>query len=321
MDRAKKIVVIGDVFADMISEVQGFPEKGGRTFGTSFQRMSGGTGGNIAAGLAVLGMDTSIVCGLGDDENGEFLLEELRQSGVNTDHVKVTAGLKSGVVPIMVEEDGERVIYVLVKGSAFEAVKPEDLLFLEEMSPHALCFTGVVIGAHPVEEAAIQTARRWKGRARLYFDPNLCYPADQVPEEVGTATRELADLCDVILAGETEMQALGLSPKKGQCYIVKCGGRGSKWMDELGAARYQIPATKHRPIDTTGAGDTFMAAFAAAEAEGASVEEAMRFASVAAGIAVTKTGARNMPKRGEILEALEEYEQELGVKIQTKEGQ
>lgn len=146
MDRAKKVVVIGDVFADMISKVRGFPETGGRTFGTSFMRNSGGTGGNIAAGLAVLGMEASIVCGLGDDENGEFLLEELKQSGVNTEHVKVTAGLKSGVVPIMVDEDGERVIYVLVKGSAFEAIEPEDLLFLEEMNPDALCFTGVIIG-------------------------------------------------------------------------------------------------------------------------------------------------------------------------------
>lgn len=321
MDRAKKIVVIGDVFADMISEVQGFPEKGGRTFGTSFKRNSGGTGGNIAAGLAVLGMDTSIVCGLGDDETGEFLLEELRQSGVNTDHVKVAAGLKSGVVPIMVDEDGERVIYVLVKGSAFEAVKPEDLLFLEEMNPDAICFTGVIIGAHPVEESAILAARRWKGRAKLYFDPNLFYPADHVPEEIKEATRQLADLCDVVLTGETEMRALGISPKNGQTYIVKCGGKGSKWVDETGKERYQIPATRHRPIDTTGAGDTFMAAFVTAEAEGASVEEAMRFASVAAGIAVTKTGARNMPQKTEILETLKEYEKELKEKNQKKTGQ
>ena len=158
----------------------------------------------------------------------------------------------------MVDEDGERVIYVLVKGSAFEAIEPEDLLFLEEMNPDALCFTGVIIGAHPVEESAILAARRWKGRAKLYFDPNLCYPADQVPEEIKKATRELADLCDVVLTGETEMRALGLSPKKGQCYIVKCGGKGSKWMDEKEVERYQIPATKHRPTDTTGAGDTFM---------------------------------------------------------------
>ena len=168
-------------------------------------RNSGGTDGNIAAGLAVLGMEASIVCGLGDDETGEFLLEELKQSGVNTEHVKVTAGLKSGAVPIMVNEDGERVIYVLVTGSAVEVIEPEDLLFLEEMNPDALCFTGVIIGAHPVEESAILAARRWKGRAKLYFDPNLCYPADQVPEEIKKATRELADLCDVVPVSYTHL--------------------------------------------------------------------------------------------------------------------
>ena len=48
-------------------------------------------------------------------------------------------------------------------------------------------------------------------------------------------------------------------------------------MDEKEVERYQIPATKHRPTDTTGAGDTFMAAFVAAEAEGGFGGEAMRF--------------------------------------------
>ena len=67
------------------------------------------------------------VCGLGDDENGEFLLEELKQSGVNTEHVKVTAGLKSGVVPIMVDEDGERVIYVPVSYTHLDVYKRQIL--------------------------------------------------------------------------------------------------------------------------------------------------------------------------------------------------
>lgn len=307
----KKIVVIGDVFADMTAEVQGFPEKGGRTYGTTFTRNGGGTAGNISAGLARLGMDTTIVCGIGEDENGEFLLEELRTEGVDVSHVNPKKGLKSGVVPILLDTDGERIIYVLVQGSAYEQIRNEDVEFLEELQPDSICFTGVIIGAQPAQETVLSVAKKWRGQSKLYFDPNLCYPANEVPKGISEVTQELADLCDVVLTGKTEMEALNLHPKKGQTYIVKCGGNGSMLLDDQEEVKLRIPATRHHPVDTTGAGDTFMAAYVAAEAEGCSAQEAMKCASVAAGIAVTKKGARNMPGRKEIEAYLKIYEQEL----------
>lgn len=311
MNEKKKIVVIGDVFADLTARVQGFPEKGGRTFGTAYTRNGGGTAGNIASGLAVLGMEPSIVCGIGQDETGEFLLDELRLCKVDVSHVIRKKNLNSGIVPILIDRDGERVIYVLVKGSAYESIESEDVSFLEEMQPDIICFTGVIMGAHPAQETAIETAKRWKGKAKMYFDPNLCYPAGDVPEEICAATQQLAGLCDVVLTGKREMEALGLCKGAGQQYIVKCGGKGSMLLDEGGEVKYRIPATKHRPVDTTGAGDTFMAAYVSADAKGYPVCEAMKYASVAAGIAVTKAGARNMPKHQEIEAYMNVYEQEI----------
>lgn len=307
----KKIVVIGDVFADMIAQVEGFPEKGGRTYGTSITPGGGGTAGNIAAGLAVLGMDTTIVCGIGGDETGDFLVKGLADAGVNTGYLRRKEGLRSGVVPILIDTDGERIIYVLVKGSAFEVIEPEDVSFLDEIRPDMICLTGVMMGAHPAQETVMWTAEQWKGRAKLYFDPNLCYPAGQVPEEIKMATQKLAGLCDVVLTGASEQKALELHPAKGQQYIVKCGGEGSMLLDEAGEVVYRLKATGHKPVDTTGAGDTFMAAYVAAEAKGYKVREAMRYASAAAGISVTRKGARNMPPEQEIKEYLKLYEQEL----------
>lgn len=314
MKEKKKIVVIGDVFADLTGKVQGFPEKGGRTFGTAYTRNGGGSAGNIACGLAVLGMEPSIVCGIGQDETGDFLLHELRLCKVDVSHVIQKENLKSGVVPILIDRDGERVIYVLVQGSAYEAIETEDVSFLEEMKPDILCFTGVIMGAHPAQETAIETAKRWKGKAKMYFDPNLCYPADNVPGEIRAATQQLAGLCDVVLTGKTEMEALLLHPTSGQRYIVKCGGKGSMLLDEGGEVIYKLPATRHHPVDTTGAGDTFMAAYVAADAKGFPVYESMKYASVAAGIAVSKVGARNMPKHQEIETYMKVYEQEISEK-------
>lgn len=308
MAEKKKAAVIGDVFVDMVAEIEGFPERGGRSYGVPLSRRKGGTAGNIAAGLATLGVKTAIAAGVGDDKNGDYIIQGLEEDGVETRHIQRKKGLASGATAIFTDPEGERNIYVLVKGSAFERIEKEDIEFLEEFQPDAICFTGVVIGSHPAEETACMAAREWKGRAKLYFDPNLCYPADRVPENIKKGTQALAELCDVVLTGETEMKALELKPRKDQMYIVKCGARGSKLLDEEGRELFCIPATHHKPVDTTGAGDTYMAAFVAARSEGRGMREAMEYASVAAGISVTRKGARNMPSPEEIKEGMKEYE-------------
>lgn len=304
----KKVVVIGDVFVDMIAEVEGFPEHGGRTYGRPFERNGGGTAGNIASGLAKLGADTTIVCGLANDEYGQYLLENLREAGINISQVQLKENMQSGVVSILLDDTGERDIYVLVKGSAFEMIDQDDVAFLEELNPDIICFTGVIVGAHPAEETVLDVAEKWKNRARLYFDPNLCYPANHVPKEIIEGTKKIADVCDVVLAGEVEMKALELKPHNGQKYIVKAGSAGSRLLREDGTEEYRIPATAHNAVDTTGAGDTFMAAFVAAEAKGYDIRRAMRYASVAAGISITRKGARNMPDEQEIEAYMETYE-------------
>ncbi len=81
----KKIVVIADIFADMLTHIVAYPKCGDGTNGTPMKRNSGGCGGNIAAGLGVLGADTHVVCRLGDDENGRFLREDMLKAGVNVD--------------------------------------------------------------------------------------------------------------------------------------------------------------------------------------------------------------------------------------------
>jgi len=85
--------------------------------------------------------------------------------------------------------------------------------------------------------------------------------------------------------------------------LATCGARGVCWCGAAGARWFAAP--KIPAIDTVGAGDCFSGAFAAAVAEGNSVEDAIRFAIAAAAISVTRPGAQSsMPTRSEILRAL-----------------
>lgn len=140
------------------------------------------------------------------------------------------------------------------------------------------------------------------GKAKLYFDPNLRYPKDAIPAEIKSSMQKMSKLCDVVLAGEGEMNALEMYPVEGQTYIVKCGSKGSKLIDSSMKTILTVPATDHVAVDATGAGDTFAAAYIAGELQGMDIKAAMVYASVAAGFSVTKAGARNMPSDAEIKE-------------------
>ena len=304
MNTNGKVVVIGDIFADMLTQLIGYPCCGDSTYGSPLIRKSGGTGGNIAAGLGVLGADVSVICRLGDDEVGHFLREDLANDHVDAGGVPMDPAYPSGQVIIAVTPDGERTIWVLATGSAYEQLTPEDMDYLNRVQPQSIFVSGSMMGIHPAQESILAALPAWKNRAKIYFDPNLRYPSDAVPREVLHAMQTLSRLSDVVLAGRSEMEALQLHPCPGQTFIVKDGKEGSCLLDLQETPVYLQKATEHRAVDATGAGDAYGAAYVYADMHGASVEEAMRFAAVASGISVTRSGARAMPTLAEIEEYL-----------------
>ena len=116
---------------------------------------------------------------------------------------------------------------------------------------------------------------------------------------------ELATLTGMPTRNKSEVAtaALKLRMRGVQNILVTCGARGVCWSGANGTQWFAAP--KVRANDTVGAGDCFSGAFAAAVAEGESLEYAIRFAIAAASISVTRPGAQaSMPCRSEILRAL-----------------
>jgi len=99
---------------------------------------------------------------------------------------------------------------------------------------------------------------------------------------------------------ETALRAANALLKRGpKTVIITLGERGS--MIVFGDASYRVPPFLVQAIDSTGAGDAYNGALATALAEGLEIKSAARFASVAAGLSVTKLGtAPAMPYRNEI---------------------
>src|SRR5262249_20177971 len=125
MSQTPHIVVIGSANIDLTTFTDEFPRPGETIFGREFHLGFGGKGANQAVAARRCGAEVSMVARVGDDLFGSAYIDNFKEHGIDTTHVKVTAGVSSGVAPIFVDGAGQNRILV-VKG-ANDRVGPGDV--------------------------------------------------------------------------------------------------------------------------------------------------------------------------------------------------
>ena len=137
MEAPKPIVVIGSINMDLVSRVDRRPRAGETVLGRDFATLHGGKGANQAVAAARLDGAVHMIGRVGDDAFGRDLLGELRKNGVGTEHVRVSAGVSSGVAVIVVDETGENSI--IVTPGANGRLTPADIDAAEPIIAGAVC--------------------------------------------------------------------------------------------------------------------------------------------------------------------------------------
>jgi ribokinase len=237
---------------------------------------------------------------VGSDIFGQQLLASLHSHGVDTAAVAVKEGA-SGMAFITVDEQGEN--HIIVSEGANSRLSPSDIdRVIETMRPGAILLQNEI----PWETNFYAMKKAKERGIRLFFNPA---PAFAIPQEAFS-------LIDVCILNETEAETMtGRSVRSLEqaehaarmmvaggirCVILTLGERGSVLLNQAGQ-HIVTPAYKVTPADTTAAGDTFIGAFAAASLSSSSLTDALRFASAAAAIAVTRKGAQtSIPTKEEI---------------------
>lgn len=286
-----KIAVVGSISMDLVVTSSIRPNPGETVLGETFVTVPGGKGANQAVAAARLGADVSLIGCVGGDVYAPELLQNLMKNGVNTDYVKAVADVESGTAHIMLV-DGENSI-VVVKG-ANDYVTPSYV----EMAADVIKSADIVLIQQEIPSETVEYVSRICSESQVPLVLNPA-PARPVPKEVieGAAyitpnEHEASELFKDLHIGE----ALALYPDK---LIITEGSNGVRYHD--GTKENRVSAFKVVPVDTTGAGDTFNAAFAVARAEGMPMEESLIFANKAAALSVTKLGAQGgMPLRVEV---------------------
>ena len=286
------ILVVGSTMIDLIAYADVLPDAGQTLVGTAFRMGFGGKGANQAVAAARFGARVVMVNTVGDDAYGAQTIENFTSQGVDATYVRRVPG-SSGVAPIWV--DGSGMNRIIIVPGANEHVPPS--LALEAFGA---VDPSVVVGQleipQPVTVAAFEAARA-RGALTLLnpapaadLDPALIAATDWlVPNEHEFALLGGGEL-DGGEAAEDE-RITALAARLGTALVVTLGRRGAAVLEpDRPVVRVAAPVV--RPIDTTGAGDAFVGAFAVGLAMGWAAADAARLGCAFAADSVTRPGTQ-----------------------------
>nr|WP_154893842.1 ribokinase [Paenibacillus xylanexedens] len=290
-----KICVIGSSSMDLVVTSSRRPGAGETVLGESFKTVPGGKGANQAVAAARLGGEVTMIGRVGDDAFGQDILNNFKANAVNTQNVKPVTHSESGTAHIILAEGDNSIVFV-------EAANREVTPAYVDQAAEVIRNADIVLIQQEIPE---ETVVRVSSLCAEYGTPLLLNPAPArtVPQEVIDNAAYITPNeheADILFQGMSPAEALRKYPNK---LFITEGSKGVRYFD--GAEEILVPTYKVEAVDTTGAGDTFNAAFAVALAEGKPLQESIRFANRAASLSVTKFGAQGgMPTRDEVEESL-----------------
>lgn len=258
----QRVWVLGDAVVDLLPEGEG-----------RYLRCPGGAPANVAVGVARLGGDAAFIGRVGADPFGRFLATTLVQEGVDVSHLMLDSDGRTSTVLVDLDEQGERSFTFMVRPSADQRLTAADL---PAFGPGQWLLTcSIALANEPVRSATWQAMAAMRAAGgRVCFDPNLRpevwgEPGEMHPQ-VARAVRE-ADVVKLSgeelawLSGETDLEA-GLAVLQGPALVLITLGKEGV-VARLGQERLHWRGPVVTPVDTTGAGDAFVAGLLAALAE------------------------------------------------------
>ncbi|MBJ6125081.1 ribokinase [Microvirga splendida] len=306
------IVVFGSINMDLVARVPRIARPGETVLSRRADSFFGGKGANQAVAAARIGQGgperVAMVGAVGNDPFGMACLKNLEDNGIDVQAVRITDE-PTGCAFITVDETGENAI--TVASGANMALRSMDL-------PDSLLSKASVLVLQmevPLADSLDVAARARRAGVKVVWN---FAPPPAVKERAGMA--ELLEATDVLVVNEHEALAIAgivgermgddylkaaavLAQDFGSTCIVTAGAQGAYAVSRDGT-QVHAAARPIIPVDTTGAGDTFVGVLANGIAEGLEITPAVERACAAASLSCLTPGAQaGMPRR----EALEHY--------------
>ncbi len=292
------IVVYGSINIDVIGHAPTLMRPGETVMGTTLEFAPGGKGANQALAACRAGGEVRMVGCVGHDDFAARALALLSEAEMDLSFVR-RMDRHTGTALIIVDDAGENMITVLpgansrLSCTALErsGLEPDDWLLLQLETP----LDGIL--------AAARFAKSRGANTMLNLAPFMSFPS------------ELLEVTDVLVVNETELRGVlamldaprldresavsWLAGRFGNTVVATFGGEGA--IAATGSGAVEVPAISITPVDTVGAGDTFVGFLAVGLSEGIDLEAALSRAAIAGGLACLKPGAQpSIPERYEV---------------------
>ena len=301
-NRTIDVLAIGGADIDIVFTVPKLPSFDEKVLGKLVGRLPGGAVANFACAASRLGLRVSSFTVIGDDENGRDVIKGFEEFGVDTSLVRVAEGKETPFTVIFVDPTGEKAIVVV---QLFEPEYPLDIA--AGVLPQT-CALYMMPKPEQQFLALAQLAHQHSTEVMIDVEPTTCAQRDHLERILRHTDIACFNKDGFMAAAKDDISVtaarrlLDFGP---HTIVVTRGKNGALVVTRDDAAEhsgFSIPQV----IDTTGAGDTFNAAFLQATLRGQSLTQRLRFANAAAALSVTALGPRGfLPSVAEVEAFLE----------------
>jgi sulfofructose kinase len=277
--KAIDVLCVGHASYDLIFSVPEHPAADEKVFADSFFACGGGPAANAAITVSRLGLKAAFAGYLGTDLYGDKHLQEFVEEDIATELI-IRGDSPTPLSSIIVKPDGKRAL-INYKGDTQPL--PAEAINFSRVSPKVI----LLDGHEPNTSLEL-----------LKIAQKKAIPTVLDAGSLHIGTEQLMDKVDYLVCSEKfakqyagdETTALIRLAKLSANVVITLGERGLIW--QQGNEHGKLPAFPVTVIDTTGAGDAFHGAFAAAVAKKKDWLDSLRYASAAGSLCCTKTGAR-----------------------------
>ncbi|HEV2580442.1 MAG TPA: PfkB family carbohydrate kinase [Ktedonobacteraceae bacterium] len=297
------VITCGEMLIDLVSTEAGVS----LAQAPAFKKAPGGAPANVAVGVARLGYRAGFIGQVGDDEFGHFLADTLQGYGVDTAGLRFTPLARTALAFVSLRADGEREFMFYRHPSADMLWRPEDVDLAYVANCHIFHYGSISLIHEPSRSATLTALDHARSNgALLSYDPNLRLSLWPSPDAARAGILDGWQHAEIIKVSEEELTFL--SDK----HILESAAR-SLWHDRLrllvvtqgsagctyftAEAHGHLPGFAVRPVDTTGAGDGFVAGMLAGLLEGdltwntEAIEKALRLGNAVGALSTTQLGA------------------------------
>ncbi|MCK6903540.1 aminoimidazole riboside kinase [Enterobacter roggenkampii] len=285
----KKIWVLGDAVVDLL------PDGEGRLL-----QCPGGAPANVAVGIARLGGQSAYIGRVGDDPFGRFMSKTLADERVDVKYMRLDPAHRTSTVVVDLDDHGERSFTFMVRPSADLFLESADLPTFSAGEWLHVC--SIALSAEPSRSATFQAmAAIREAGGYVSFDPNIRPDLWQDENELRRCLEQALQSADVVklsveelafLTGDVQVN-VGLDTLMARCparlVLVTQGKEGVIAWHEGTVKHY--PATPVQCVDTTGAGDAFVAGLLYGLADGQALPPVIALAQRCGALATTAKGA------------------------------